>query len=309
MLDTPLYVDDPINLYYFTGHKLSAGKLIIGEEQTLYVDPRYIEACAGAEPLDSFPSHESLIFDSEVVPYATVQKLRETTKNLEPRPGILQKLRSVKRHDEIEKLRASAALCARGYDFCLEHLKPHITEQELALELEIFWRREGGEKLSFDPIIAFGPASAQPHYKTSKNPYQNQTALLDMGVTLNSYTSDMTRVVNPLPFHSIVEEAFAAARETLKPGVACKEVDHAARQVITKAGHTLPHSLGHGVGLEVHEAPRLSPKSSETIEAGMVVTIEPGIYIPGTGGVRLEDTFLVTETGCESLTNRPLRGV
>lgn len=330
-----LFLSDPINLYYYTGLDLSTGKLLIDQESAiLLVDGRYIEAAQAAkgpcqaelvreESLDSYlKKHRgvrTLLFDSQLVSFDLYQKLALSRVELRPLPGLLMELRAVKEAEEIELLRAAAALGSRGYDFVASLLKEGVIELELARELEIFWLRQGGEKLAFDPIIAFDANSSMPHYRSgTAQMAQGGLALFDIGVQLGHYQSDMTRIrtlgtAHPKleKIYGVVRAAFEAAAALCRPGATAGELDRAAREVIATAGYGdfFSHGLGHGVGLEVHELPVLkspSPYGDRRIEAGMVVTIEPGIYLPKIGGVRLEDTFVVTPTGAESLTQRPL---
>jgi Xaa-Pro aminopeptidase len=317
------YVDDPINLYYLTGLQLSAGKLLItAEEATLLVDGRYIELASQAEgPFEVELAGDKwrdqlkgpVGFDSHLLCYEVAKGLDRGF------PSLLMELRAIKEPEEIELLRRAGALCSRGYDHAASLLTEGISELEVARQLEIFWLEEGGEKLSFDPIIAFGSNSSRPHHHTSaRRLKEGEPVLFDMGVQLESYQSDMTRVRffgTPDPemekIYAIVKEAFEAARDLCRPGVTAGELDGAARDRITDAGYgkQFSHSLGHGVGLDVHELPILRgapPQAEKQLEEGMVITIEPGIYLPELGGVRLEDTFVVTADGCESLTCRAM---
>ncbi|MGE3953604.1 MAG: M24 family metallopeptidase [Parachlamydiales bacterium] len=319
-------IHNPIDLGYLTGLNLSAGLLFVGKEARLYVDGRYLEACSSAAPMPVSPLKDevfgelpkgAIAFDSETTPYQTYQKWAAKLK-LTPVPSLMKRVRSVKEPIEIERLRAAAALCGKGYDYLLTRLREGVEERELAREFELFCLGEGGEALSFEPIIAFGEHGAYPHYRSARTPLKEGDAvLLDLGFRVDRYQSDMTRVVGFGPLkpeikkiYRIVREAMEAALAILKPGVTASKLDRAAREVITEAGYgeAFCHSLGHGVGLEVHEHPVLrdsEPYSKVAMEAGMVITIEPGIYLPGVGGVRLEDTVVVTGKGYESLTNRP----
>jgi len=325
------FIHDPVNLFYYTGHEMSAGKLLVDQESALLiVDGRYIEAVSDGEVDARLLTDDwlkkyakggvtSLGFDSRLVDYDLYEQLGVAGLDLRPMPGHLMRQRMVKEEAEIEILRKAANLAARGYDHLLSLLEEGVREIDLARQLEIFWLKSGGEKLSFDPIIAFGVASAMPHYHTGEAALEiSQPALFDIGVQFGHYQSDMTRVRfvgSPEPkmeaVYQVVKEAFEAAVSICKPGVSCGELDAMARETITAAGYgeNFNHSLGHGVGLEVHELPVLrsgSVHSEMRLEAGMVITVEPGVYLPGVGGVRLEDTLLVTESGCESLTKRPM---
>jgi len=196
-------------------------------------------------------------------------------------------------------------------------LKEGISENELAIELEIFWKRRGSKAIAFDPIIAFGSNSSMPHYRVGQRKLNTgEAVLIDIGVNLNHYHSDMTRVVffgDPDPkiasIYEIVLKAQELALENCRPGTPIAELDASARTYIEQKGYgeNFTHSLGHGVGLEIHELPLIrsqSPGADTQLEEGMVVTIEPGIYLPGIGGVRIEDTVAITRDGYENLTNR-----
>jgi Xaa-Pro aminopeptidase len=225
----------------------------------------------------------------------------------------VQNLRLIKDAEEISKLRAAAQLGYEGYLFALSLLREGVSEKELALALELFWKERGASRLAFDSIIAFGPNSSMPHYRPDETTLkQNTSVLIDCGVVLSHYHSDMTRVAyfgNPpqeiQTIYPIVEEAKAKAIEACRPGTLIGDLDRIARDWIQSKGYGeyFSHSLGHGVGLEIHENPiirQTGPFSEKPLKTGMVITIEPGIYLPGIGGVRLEDTILITENGYEN---------
>jgi Xaa-Pro aminopeptidase len=201
----------------------------------------------------------------------------------------------------------------------IESVRSGIAEREVAAAIEMALRRAGYERAAFDTIVASGPNSALPHYRAGDRVlHAGDLVVLDFGGVLDGYCSDLTRTVsvgNPSPeavrLHAAVLDAQAAAIDAVKPGVTTADVDGAARQVLVAhgLGEAFGHGTGHGLGLDVHEEPRVSkPRSDiapERLEAGMVFTIEPGAYVPGFGGVRIEDDVLVTETGCEVLTSVP----
>lgn len=329
-----LIVDDSINLYYLTGLYLSAGKLLVHPEgATLLVDSRYFELCKSSCPFPVELSSKTytiqdllkdsgikkLAFNSDNTTYGEFKKLESEAKNLDLKPigNPILKLRAVKDPEEIATLKEAAALGSEGYDYLTGLLKEGISEAELAIELEIFWKRRGSKAIAFDPIIAFGSNSSMPHYRVGQRKLnKGEPVLIDIGVNLAHYHSDMTRVVffgEPDPkianIYAIVLEAQEKALKFCRPGTLISELDHTARSHIEKQGYgeNFTHSLGHGVGLEIHELPtiRNQGESTETVlEEGMVITIEPGIYLPGIGGVRIEDTVVITSQGHENLTNR-----
>ena len=226
--------------------------------------------------------------------------------------GLIAGLREVKDEDEQDKMRAAAALGCRLFDQLLEHIVPGATEMEVALALEYMARLEGAESMSFDTIVAGAERSALPHGRATlaKIPKRG-FVVLDFGVVLDGYCSDMTRTVHMGPARRGEREAYDAVLEAqeagvgaVRAGVTAASVDEATRNVLAAAGlaEWFTHSTGHGVGVEIHEAPRLGKKQEAKLRAGMVVTIEPGIYLPGKFGVRIEDTVLVTKAGCDILT-------
>jgi Xaa-Pro aminopeptidase len=218
----------------------------------------------------------------------------------------------VKDTDEIARLRAAAALGATLFERALEVIRPGVTENEVAAEMEYAGRRAGAEEMSFPTIVAAGKRSALPHGRASSAAIPSRGfVVLDFGVILSGYCSDRTRTVHvgrPTPearrMYEAVREAQSAAIETVTAGVSVGEVDHAARNLLNAKGlaRHFTHSTGHGVGLEIHEPPRIAAGQTEILLPGMVITVEPGVYIAGSGGVRIEDMVVVTERGCEVLT-------
>ncbi len=330
-----LLIENPIDIFYLTGLILSAGQLLVSEHKaTIILDGRYYEkGCQQIlysvilkEPdvLKQWVeelSLSSLGFDADFMTYQAYVNLKSSLKQnkacpeLIPLNGPIQKIRMIKDQDEIVWMRQSAGLNMEGYQFILESLREGVTEKELALEVELFWRKKGAEKLAFDPIIAFGKNGAYPHYRAGITQLEKgMSILIDIGVVLNHYASDMTRVVfygepssKIVEIYSIVEEAKKRAQCACRPGIKVGELDRIARDYITERGYGtyFTHSLGHGIGLETHEPPilRSEGSSAETVlEPGMVITIEPGIYLPQMGGVRVEDTLLLTSSSYEILT-------
>ncbi len=346
-----LLVEDKTNLYYLTGLELSAGKLLVyAHGAILFVDNRYLELCRKKSPfpvqlLDQ-PSLESrlstpelafiqeLAFDSENTSYKNYEQLGKLAKAIEgkrsdknvvkviPLDAPLKGIRLIKDAQEIELLRKAADLGAQGFDFVCSLLREGISEHELATELEVFWKQRGSKTVAFDPIIAFGENSSMPHYRAGTTRLQKgQVVLIDIGVNLNHYHSDMTRMAffgQPDPriveIHAIVAEAQQAALALCHPGTTLNALDAAARELIKAKGYgsNFTHSLGHGVGLNIHEYPIIRKSegvANISLEAGMVITVEPGIYLPGVGGVRIEDTVVITPSGHENLTKRSIAPV
>ena len=229
-----------------------------------------------------------------------------------PVGSLMGRLREVKDADEIAKVRAAAALGCELFEGLLTYLEPGQTEIEVAATLEYAARLGGAEGMSFETIVASGPRSALPHGRATRAKLPKRGFVtLDFGVILDGYLSDMTRTVHmgkAMPgerdVYDFVLEAQEAAVAAVTPGVTAGEVDEAARSVLRKVklDKYFSHSTGHGVGLEIHEGPRLAAKQKQVLEQGMVITIEPGVYMPGRFGLRIEDMVLVTATGGEILT-------
>jgi Xaa-Pro aminopeptidase len=225
---------------------------------------------------------------------------------------VIETVRSSKDNTEIKTIEASASIAARALKQTLRYIKPGVTESELAGMLD-FQIRKLGATNSFPTIVAFGPNASRPHHQPGRRKLkQKDTVLIDFGAKYKGYCSDITRcfvVGKPTGFYrkvyDVVGQAQAAAIKMIKAGVKMKSVDAAAREVIDK--NDLPvygHGTGHGLGLEIHESPFLKVESKGKLNAGQVITIEPGVYIPGKLGVRIEDDVLITETGCRILTRK-----
>lgn len=334
-----ILIEQPINLFYLTGLELSAGKLVItSTDSCLFVDGRYYEQSQKQVlyPVRLLKDNvlEDWLFDSQIHQlgfdqnhstyhaFLTLQRMSEKFKekgyDLEilPLESPLNSLRLIKDEEEIACLRKAAQLGYQGYEWVKTLLEEGIKESDLAFELEFFWKKRGVSRLAFDSIIAFGPNSSMPHYRAGQTKLTlNTSVLIDIGLVLNHYHSDMTRVVffgSPPPLiqtiYAVVEEAKAEAMALCGPGIFVGDLDRVAREVISSAGYGeyFTHSLGHCLGLEIHEPPivrQTGPYKDMPLQAGMVMTIEPGIYLPNIGGVRLEDTILITDEGYEVLSN------
>jgi len=239
-------------------------------------------------------------------------QMRPAGVRLKDAPPVVERERMVKDGDELQRIRAAVALGAKLFDRALAVVRPGVKETEVAAEMELAARRGGAEEMSFPTIIASGARSALPHGRASDQPIaKGGFVVCDFGVILSGYCSDQTRTVwvGPVPqdarrAYEAVREAQQAAIAAVRPGIPVGEVDAAARKVLRKAGlgRYFTHSTGHGVGLEIHEAPRVADGQPEILQPGMVITIEPGVYFPGKWGVRIEDMVAVTAGGCEVLT-------
>ena len=324
-----LLVTRPENVRYLSGfpHPEDAQVLVTGEGAFLLTDPRYPEA----ERESRIPAkvlkreeREALLktlkgrvgFEAEHLPYAALERLRELVPaEWVPTKGVVEKLRLRKTPEEVERIRKAQALAEEALAHVLPLLRPGVEEREIALEVEFFLKRRGAEGAAFPPIVASGERGALPHARASEKRLKaGELVTLDLGARLEGYHSDMTRTFalgRPKEelrrAYKAVEEAMEAALAALAPGKTGKEVDAVARKALEAHGldRYFVHSLGHGVGLAVHEGPSLSPYGEEVLEPGMVVTVEPGVYLPGLGGVRLEELVLLTESGVELLSRFP----
>jgi Xaa-Pro aminopeptidase len=231
---------------------------------------------------------------------------------LKDAPFLIERARMIKDSDELQRIRAAVALGAKLFDRAVEVIRPGVKETEVAADMELAARRGGAEEMSFPTIIASGARSALPHGRASEQAIaRGGFVVCDFGVILSGYCSDQTRTVwvgpvpkDARPAYEAVREAQQAAIDAVRPGIPTGEVDAAARKVLRKAGlgRYFTHSTGHGVGLEIHEMPRVADGQREILQPGMVITIEPGVYFPGKWGVRIEDMVAVTASGCEVMT-------
>jgi Xaa-Pro aminopeptidase len=328
-LDEPLLVTDLVNIRYLTGFESSNAALLVepGGAGTLYTDFRYIESARAAEGAQAKLTKRSLLtdiapdlpspvqFEADAMPYAQWQILKAAGAKLKPVRGLVEELRAVKDAEEQRALRRAAKVADRAFDTLTAETFVGHTEKELAWRLRELLHAHGADDVSFDPIIASGPNGALPHADPSDRIVEPQTlVVVDWGAKVDGYYSDCTRTLStgslPAKLREIYEICLAAQKSAvagIRPTMTGIEVDHIARAQIAEAGYgeEFGHGLGHGVGLMVHESPRLSTESTDTLETGNVVTIEPGIYLPGIAGVRIEDLAIVTDDGVEVLTSFP----
>jgi Xaa-Pro aminopeptidase len=330
---TAVLISNPVNRRYMTGFTGSAGVAVItANDAWLLTDFRYkVQAPMQARyyevvehgpkltdtlrDLLSRSGIRQLGFEQDYVSYGEYLKYKQELPNVElvPVAGIVEDLRQIKDEAELKIMREAAAIADQAFSHILNRIRPGMTEREVALELETFMRANGAKGPSFDTIVASGPRSALPHGTASDKPLAaGELVTFDFGAYYQGYCSDLTRTVmlgKPTEKHreiyEIVREAQALTLERLKPGMSGWEADAVAREWITRAGYgdCFGHGTGHGLGMEIHEAPRLSVTGDIILQPGMVVTVEPGIYIPDFGGVRIEDDVVITDTGIELLTH------
>lgn len=257
----------------------------------------------------------TLAFESDFLTYASYSNFKEKVPGVEwvPTEGIIEKLRQVKDSHEIDILRTAARIADAAFTHILDFLRPGLTEREVALELEVFMRKNGAQGPSFDTIVASGVRSSLPHgVATDKVIEAGDFVKMDFGAQFQGYCSDITRTVvlgqpseRQREIYQIVQEAQQKALDGLHAGMTGKVADALARDLIEARGYgeNFGHSLGHGIGLYIHESPRLSKVSEDVLEPGHVVTVEPGIYVAGFGGVRIEDDVVILEDGIDILTH------
>lgn len=328
-----MLVASPVNRRYLTGFTGSAGYVLITQAQSyLLTDFRYMtqapQQAAGYKVVEhgskvtdtvkellGSEGIAALGFEQEHVTYAVFSAYTEQLKpvSLVPVSGMIEELRIFKDSEELKAMQRAADLADATFKHVLSIVETGKTEREIDLQMEMFMRNGGATGSSFDTIVASGERSALPHGVASDRVIQgNEFITFDFGALLDGYCSDLTRTIalgTPDPklkeIYDIVLEAQLHALHGIKPGMTGREADALARDVITKYGYGeyFGHSTGHGLGMEVHESPRLSKLSDDVLKPGMVVTVEPGIYLPGLGGVRIEDDIVITETGIHILTS------
>jgi Xaa-Pro aminopeptidase len=327
-----LLVTELLNVRYLTGFTGTNGAAVVTpEERLFFTDFRYVEQARGQVPdFERIEASRDMLdalakrlrgragFDDEHVSVATHRKLSEKLPDgveLVPAGGIVERLRAVKDEGEVAAMNAAAELATAAYHSLRERGLAGRTEREVAIELVRFMEDQGAEAPSFPPIVAAGAHGAQPHAVPRDVEIPRDTlVVIDMGARVDGYCSDCTRTIATGPLDDTAQEIYdlvlsaqVEALGAVRAGAGCAAVDAVARDVIEAAGHgeRFGHGLGHGVGLEVHEAPRLGKTAEGDLEAGNAVTVEPGVYLPGVVGVRIEDLVIVTEGEPEILTGFP----
>jgi Xaa-Pro aminopeptidase len=327
-----LLVSSAANVRYLSGFTGSSGVLLfLPDDAVLFTDPRYAIQSSREVSCKTKVSKGPLLpgvaaslqrrrirrlgFERAHLSYDGFDVLRArlpVNTALEPVAGWVEAHRMVKSESEIELIERSVATNSEAFEQAVRRVRPGMREQDLAAEIEYRMRRLGAEKPSFETILAAGERSALPHAHPTSAPLQaDQLILVDMGAFRDGYASDMTRMLflgapaaRVKRVYRAVLEAQLSAIDAVRPGVTSAHVDGQARNVLKahKLDQAFVHSTGHGLGLEIHEMPRIGRKDKTLLQAGMAITIEPGVYLEGFGGIRIEDTLVVTQTGCRVLT-------
>ena len=327
-LEEPLIVTGEANIRYLTGFVSSNVSLVVEPERVrLFTDFRYATAARAVADVEFVETRRMVIqhmaealsgtfgFESEHLTYAAYEELGEGGLELVPRKGLVEHLRAVKDEEEVEKIRRAAAITNRAYEQFAEEKFVGRSEKELAWRMTSLLHELGAEDVSFETIVAGGATGAQPHADPTDRPIEpNTTVVVDAGGVLDGYCSDCTRTfaTGELPdelarAYEICLEAQLKGLEAARAGVEAKDTDAAARSFITDAGlgEKFGHGLGHGVGIDVHEAPSVAATSEDRLVANNVCTIEPGIYLEGLGGIRIEDLVVITDDEPEILSSFP----
>lgn len=326
-----IMIESPNNRRYVTGFTGTFGCALITKEEAKFItDFRYAEqARSQAKHLDIIENRNIvdevaniasslniryLAFEEDYVSYKQYQSLKEQVDvSLVPISGVVEEYRKIKSSEEIKKIKTAAAIADKAFEKILEDIRPGVSEKQIGNKLEMYMREEGATSSGYDLIIASGFRSALPHGVASEKLIERgDMVILDFGALYEGYRSDMTRTIavgkpgqQLEEIYKIVKEALDLGINAVKDDVSCNHVDAVIRNFIANKGYgkNFGHGSGHSFGLEIHESPYFSKKSKDILQTGMVMTIEPGIYIPDLGGVRIEDDVLVTDTGCEILTH------
>ena len=325
LIEEPLLVTNPTNVFYLVGFKSSNAALLVEPDRLqLFADSRYATAAREVEGVEFVETKRALLadlssrlsgrigFESAFVTYAGYETLRARGLELVPRPGLVEALRAVKDEQELDAIRRACAITDRVYERLADETFAGRTERDVAWRIDELFHAEGAAA-GFEAIVASGPNAAKPHSRaTERKIGHRETVVIDAGCMIDGYRSDYTRTFATGPLsdeltdaYRVCLEAQAAALDAIRSGLPGIDADGIARAVVdsTRFKGTFGHGLGHGLGIEVHEAPRLSQESSDTLGPGNVVTVEPGIYLEGVGGIRIEDDVVVRNGGIENLTN------
>jgi Xaa-Pro aminopeptidase len=324
LLEEPLLVTNLVNVRYLTGFESSNAALFVEPERTrLFTDFRYIDAAQGIEGVETVLTKRSLMawlgetltgrvgFEANVLPWSFAEELRASGVDLVARTGLVEQLRAVKDGGELDLFRQACAITDRMFERLVTEVRfVGRRERDVAWDIQRLFYEEGAEGLSFDSIVGSGATGSHPHARAGDKVIEaGELIVIDTGAHVGGYVSDYTRTLATGDLSDEMAEAYAvvlaaqhAGLDAIRPGATGVEVDAAARDVIDGSDFngTFGHGLGHGLGLDVHELPRLSTESPDTLVPGNVVTVEPGIYVSGRFGVRIEDDVVVTADGCDN---------
>ncbi len=332
-----IFISSPESRRYFTDFPSSDGFLLVTKNDAVFfTDSRYTEAAQ--KEITACPTHlltklslepnnflkenniKKVYIEWENMTFSLADSIKNAFSETEVEPSkklseLIGDLRSVKTEKETEKIIKAQKIAEEAFRHILTFIKPGVTEKEIALELDFYMLSHGAEALSFETIAVTGAKTSMPHGVPDNTVVKSGDFItMDFGAVYEGYHSDMTRTVavgtvseKQKDIYNIVLNAQETALSVLKSGLSCADADKTARDIIASAGYGefFGHGTGHGVGIEIHEAPNLSPRSEAILKPGNIVTVEPGIYIPGEFGVRIEDMALITENGYENLTHTP----
>jgi Xaa-Pro aminopeptidase len=324
-LEQPLLVTNAVNVVYLVGFESSNAALVVERDRVrLFTDFRYIQAARTVEQAEIVQTKRNLIgelaetltgpvgFEANNLTYANYETLKRGTVEPVPTYGIVEQLRAVKDETELAALRRACAITDRVFERLTQVPFVGRTERDVAWDLAQLFHDEGGNGLAFESIVGSGPTGSRPHARAGDRTIgAGELVVIDTGTTIDGYASDYTRTFATGPLESEAKEAYETvlraqqtALDGIRAGLSGVEADALARRVIDNSPFTgaMGHGLGHGLGLDVHEEPRLSTESSDVLAPGNVVTVEPGIYLEGRFGIRIEDDVVVTEDGIENLT-------
>ena len=325
LIEEPLLVTNPKNVVYLAGFESSNAALLIDQERVqLFTDFRYISAASAVEGVEVVQTKRAVIgalaerlsgkigFEATSVVYADYETLKGGGLDLVPHRGLVESLRAIKDEGELAILRRACKITDRVFERLTGVSFVGRTEREVSWDLTRLFHEEGGEALAFESIVGAGPTGARPHARAGDRKIgAGELVVIDAGCTVDGYASDYTRTFATGPLDGEAREAYAvvlaaqlAGLEAIRADMPAIDADLAARRVVEDSpfAGTFGHGLGHGLGLDVHELPRMSPETTDVLAPGNVVTVEPGVYLEGKFGIRIEDDVVVTATGIENLT-------
>ncbi|HEU5279013.1 MAG TPA: aminopeptidase P family protein [Gaiellaceae bacterium] len=324
-LEEPLLVTNPTNIFYLFGFKSSNAALLVERDRTrLFTDFRYSEAARAVEGVEFEETKRALLkdladrlsgqigFEADFVSYAGYETLRSGSIEPVPRRGLVEQLRAVKDEDELAAVERACQITDRVFERLIGERFVGRTERDVAWTIEQLFHEEGADEVAFETIVASGPNSARPHGRaTERQIGRGETVIVDTGCVVRGYSSDYTRTFATGFLDPHVKEAYAvvlaaqqAGLDAIRGGARGFDVDAASRRVVdeTSFAGMFGHGLGHGLGLQVHEAPRLSTESTDVLAPGNVVTVEPGVYLEGRAGIRIEDDVAVRDDAVRNFT-------